>query len=97
MKNNPFITLFLLICVEILLYNIIDYYNLLNASNKYASLIYCFLFFSIPVISILISIFSKDILYKKELKRFSIFLIIVTIIVIIGVLYFGAVAKSFQH
>lgn len=97
MKNNPFITIFLLICVEILLYNIIDYFELLNASNKYASLIYYFLIFSIPIICILISLFFKDILFKKELRRFSIFLIIITIIVLIGVLYFGAVAKSFQH
>ena len=94
MRNNPFITIVLLILINIILYSFIKYFNqelLLSASLN------LFFFFSTPITGILISIFIKDILYKKALRYFSIFLLIATILVGGGIAYFGAVAKSFQH
>ena len=94
MRNNPFITIVLLISINILLYLLIDYKNpelLLSASLN------LFLFFSTPVTGILISIFIKDILHKKEIQYFSIILLLATLLVGGGIAYFGAVAKSFQH
>ena len=94
MRNNPFITIVLLILINILLYSFIKYFNQQLLSSASLNL---FLFFSTPVSGILISIFIKDILHKKEIQYFSIILLLATLLVGGGIAYFGAVAKSFQH
>lgn len=97
MRKNPFITIILLIFIEILLYNYIDYTNLVVPSSKYADLMVVLFVFSIPVIAILISSFLQDISYKKEFKYFSRFLIIASFFVFAAILYLGALAKAYQH
>jgi hypothetical protein len=97
MRKNPFITVILLIFIEILLYNFIDYTNLIVPSSKYSDLIVPFFVFAIPVIAILISLFTKDISYKKEFRNFSVFLLIASVFIFVALLYFGALAKAYQH
>lgn len=97
MRKNPFITVVLLIFIEILLYNYIDYTNLVVSSCKYSNLMMVLFVFSIPVIAILISSFVQDISYKKEFKYFSRFLLIASFFVFATILYLGALAKAYQH
>lgn len=97
MRKNPFITVILLIFIEILLYNYIDYTNLIKPSSKYSDLVMPFFLFSIPTISILISVLIEDILYKKEFRYFSIILLIASFLVFSALLYLGALAKAYQH
>ena len=94
MRNNPFITIVLLILINILLYSYIKYFNQELLLSESLNL---FFFFSTPVTGILISVFIKDILYKKEFRYFSIILLLATLLIGGGIAYFGAVAKSFQH
>jgi hypothetical protein len=97
MRKNPFITVILLICIEIFLYNFIDYTNLIVPSSEYSYLIMLIFVFSIPLIAILISLFIKDISYKKEFRYFSIFILIASFLVFVTLSYFGALAKAYQH
>lgn len=97
MRKNPFITVILLIFIEILLYNFIDYTNLIIPSSKYSDLIMPFFIFSIPVIAILISLLIQDISYKNEFRYFSRLLLIASFFIFVTLLYFGALAKAYQH
>lgn len=97
MRKNPFITVVLLIFIEILLYSYIDYTNLIKPSSKYSDLVMPFFLFSIPAISILITVLIEEISYKKEFRYFSIFLLIASFLVFVALLYLRALAKAFQH
>ncbi|WDF65972.1 hypothetical protein [Flavobacterium sp. KACC 22763] len=97
MRNNPFITIILLFCIEIALYNYMDYINLISASSAYRGSLMPLFCFTIPLISVLISIFFNDIPYKKEFKYFSIFLVVASIMAFAVFSYFGALAKAYQH
>ncbi|MDR6969572.1 hypothetical protein J2X31_003605 [Flavobacterium arsenatis] len=97
MRNNPFITVIFLICIEIASYIYIDYTDLIVPSSKYAGLIMPFFVFSIPVISIFISISIKDMAHKKAFQYFSIFLLVSSVILFIALTYLTALAKAYQH
>ncbi len=94
-KNNPFITIFLLFFIEVVLFIYIDYINLFSVEHE--DLLMVISFFTIPVIAILLKIFLVDEPYKKSFKYFTIFLVIVSIIGFLVLSYLGALAKAYQH
>ena len=94
-KNNPFITIFLLFFIEVVLFIYIDYINLFSVDHE--DLLMVISFFTIPVIAILLKIFLVDEPYKKSFKYFTIFLVIVSIIGFLVLSYLGALAKAYQH
>ena len=94
-KNNPFITIFLLFFIEVVLFIYIDYINLFSVDHE--DLLMMISFFTIPVIAILLRIFLVDEPYKKSFKYFTIFLVIVSIIGFLVLSYLGALAKAYQH
>lgn len=97
MKSNPFITVILLFAIEILLYNYIDYTNLIVPSSEYAGLMMPIFCFIVPVISLLILVFIKDMAHKKEFRYFSISLLIVSIILFAALSFLTALGKAYQH
>lgn len=96
MRNNPFVTLFLLFFINIIFYDYIYYNDLILPSSEYADVVPIFVF-SIPIISLFILIFIKDIEHKKEFKNFSIFLFIGTIIVFVALSFLTAYAGAYYH
>ena len=94
-KNNPFITIFLLFFIEVVLFIYIDYVNLFSIDNE--ELLMMVSFFTIPLIAILLRVFLVDEPYKKSFKYFTIFLVIISIIGFIVFSYMGALAKAYQH
>ncbi|MFY7814027.1 MAG: hypothetical protein ACOVRK_02435 [Chryseobacterium taeanense] len=97
MKTNPFITVFLLFCIEVLLYIYIEYTNLIVPSSEYAGLVMPIVFFTVPVISLLILVFVKEMAYKKEFRYFSIFLLVVSIILFAALSFLMALGGAYQH
>jgi Sec-independent protein secretion pathway component TatC len=97
MRNNPFITVILLFCIEILLYIYIDYTNLIVPSSEYAGLVMPIFCFMVPVIAFLIWFFVKDMAYKKEFRYFLVFLLIVSIIIFAALSFLTALGKAYQH
>lgn len=95
MKNNPFITVLLLICIEILLYNYLDYADFEIRIN--GDLFLAFFCFLIPVFSIVLNFFIKDYPNKKAFRFLTIFVVIVSVIFFAGITYLGALGKAYQH
>lgn len=94
-KNNPFITIFLLFFIEVVLYIYIDYLNIFSADRE--DLVLIISFFTIPVIAILMRIFLVEEPYKRSFKYFTIFLVIASIIGFSVLSFLGALAKAYQH
>lgn len=97
MRNNPFLTVILLFCIQIVLYYYMDYINLISNSSAHRGALMPLFCFTVPAISVLISVFFTNIPYKKEFKYFSIFLVIVSIMVFAVLSYLGALPKAYQH
>ena len=94
-KNNPFITIFLLFFIEVVLLIYVDYLNIFSAKNE--DILMAISFFTIPVIAILLRIFLVGEPYKKSFKYFTIFLVVVSIIGFSVLSFLGALAKAYQH
>ncbi|KMQ68409.1 hypothetical protein ACM39_07785 [Chryseobacterium sp. FH2] len=94
MKNNPFITVFLLFCIEATLLIFLDYIDFMPVDGE---LMLIFLCFTVPVISVLISVFSKDLANKKAFRYFSFFILMVAIIIFAALSYLSALGKAYQH
>lgn len=94
-KNNPFITIFLLFFLQVVLYIYIDYLNIFSADSE--DLVLIISFFTIPVIAILMRIFLVEEPYKRSFKYFTIFLVIASIIGFSVLSFLGALAKAYQH
>lgn len=94
-KNNPFITIFLLFFIEVVLYIYIDYLNIFSADSE--DLVLIISFFTIPAIAILMRIFLVEEPYKRSFKYFTIFLVIASIIGFSVLSFLGALAKAYQH
>lgn len=94
-KNNPFITIFLLFFLQVVLYIYIDYLNIFSADSE--DLVRIISFFTIPVIAILMRIFLVEEPYKRSFKYFTIFLVIASIIGFSVLSFLGALAKAYQH
>lgn len=99
MKKNPFFTIILLICIEIALYKLLEYTNSLlpSSQNTYADSMLPLFIFTIPVIATLISVYIKNIEYKKEFRYFSVFLLITSFVIFVTLSYIGALGKAYQH
>lgn len=55
------------------------------------------IFFSVPIISLGISLILENNRYQKSFRRFSIFLIIVATIAFAIISYLGALGRAYQH
>ncbi|WP_264550609.1 hypothetical protein [Flavobacterium sp. N2038] len=97
MRSNPIITVILLFGIEILLYIYIEYTNLIVPSSEYAGLLMPFYCFMVPVSALVILAFVKDMAYKKEFRNFSIFLLVVSIIIFVAVSFLTALGGAYQH
>jgi len=99
MRNNPFITIFLLTGIQIVTSYIVSYSIFFTKFNNIKSTnLYFFIYvFTIPIIALLIFNFNKSIAYKKEFKYFTLFLLIVSIIIFIGGSYLSDLTKAYQH
>ena len=97
MKNNPFVTVILIICIEITLYNYIDYNDLILPSSEYADLVLPIFMFIIPIISFFILVFIKDLEHRKEFRKFTIFLFIGSFILFMALSYLTALAGAYRH
>ncbi|CAA7194469.1 hypothetical protein [Chryseobacterium potabilaquae] len=95
MRNNPFVTLLLLCCVEIMLYVYCGYINFVPFGDWEFSL--AFLCFFIPVISVIINFCPMDSSYRKAFRYLTVFMVIVSIIIFIGFSYLLALGKAYQH
>ena len=73
-KNNPFITILLLILIEVLLFYYAGYMNFKSTKNQGLSISTAL--FAIPVISVILNLFLKNNPYKKSFNFFSKFLLI---------------------
>lgn len=97
MRSNPIITVILLFGIEILLYIYIEYTNLIVPSSEYAGLLMPFYCFMVPVSALVILAFVKDMAYKKEFRNFSIFLLVVSIIIFVALSFLTALGGAYQH
>ncbi len=94
MKDNPFITIFLLICIEIGALYYLDY---INSSFLKKDGAFVLIILTIPVISIGLSATLDNNRYQKSFRRFSIFLIIVAVIAFFILSYLNALGHAYQH
>ena len=94
-KNNPFITIFLLFCIQVMVFIYVDYINLFSAGDE--DLLMVISFFTIPIIAIILKLFLVGEPYNKTFKYFTIFLIIASIIGFSVFWFLGALAKGYQH
>ncbi len=66
-------------------------------SSEYAGLLMPFYCFMVPVSALVILAFVKDMAYKKEFRNFSIFLLVVSIIIFVAVSFLTALGGAYQH
>ncbi|WP_313031080.1 hypothetical protein [Soonwooa sp.] len=94
MKDNPFITIFLLICIEIGALYYLDY---IDSSFLKKDGAFVLMVLTIPVISIGLSAKLDNNRYQKNFKRFNIFLIIVAVTAFFILSYLNALGHAYQH
>ncbi|WP_160136918.1 hypothetical protein [Chryseobacterium sp. c4a] len=95
MKNNPFLTVFLLVCIEVLLIKYLDYIDFRMRMGEGLPLaIACF---SIPGISLFLTLFIGESKYKKGFKYFTFFIIGISILAFIALSYLAALGRAYQH
>lgn len=73
-KNNPFITVLLLLLIEVAFFYYADYMNFKSMKNQELGLI--IFFFAIPFSSLILNLFLKNNPYKKSFKIFLNFLLV---------------------
>lgn len=95
MKNNPFLTVFLLFCIQVLLIKYLDYVDLEVKIGE--GLCFAFVCFLIPVVSIFLTMFIGESSYKKSFKYFTIFIVIISILGFISLSFLAALGRSFNH
>lgn len=94
LKNNPFVTIFLLFCIEVMLFIYLDYID--EVPREYTDFSMIVAWFLIPVISVFLYLFV-DFAHKKEFKIVTILIVIASILSFCAMLYLTALAKAFQH
>lgn len=95
MKNNPFLTVFLLFCIQVLLIKYLDYVDLEVKIGE--GLSFAFVCFLIPVVSIFLTMFIGESRYKKSFKYFTVFIVIISILGFIALSFLAALGRSFNH
>lgn len=95
MKNNPFITVFLLVCIEVLLIKYLDYIDVgIKMGESLPLALACFF---IPAVSLLLHRFTGESEYKKAFKYFTFFLVAISIFAFIALSYLAALGRAYQH
>lgn len=95
LKNNPFLTVFLLFCVEVLLFKYLDYIDFVpQLDEDFVLAFFCFL---IPAVSIILNFFIVESAYKRPFKYFTIFITVVSVLVFGALCYLSALGKAYQH
>lgn len=95
MKNNPFLTVFLLFCIQVLLIKYLDYMDF-NVKIE-EGLVLAFACFFIPVIALILNWFVGDSRYKKSFKYFTFFIVIISFLAFVALSYLGALGRAYQH
>ncbi|WP_313374205.1 hypothetical protein [Chishuiella sp.] len=93
MRNNPFITFALLLATEIALVKLIIYIDLIPLFENIGLLVVFF----VPITSILIAFFLKNIRFQKEFQSFSIFILVISILGFSVLSYLLALGGAYQH
>ncbi|SDI23380.1 hypothetical protein [Chryseobacterium jejuense] len=95
MKNNPFLTVILLFCIQVLLIKYLDYIDFNVKIGE--GLFLAFVCFFIPVISLILNGFMGESRYKKSFRYFTFFIIIISLLAFVALSYLGALGKAYQH
>ncbi|MDN3693923.1 hypothetical protein QWZ06_17390 [Chryseobacterium tructae] len=95
MKNNPFLTVFLLFCIKVLLIYYLDYIDFgVKMGDGLSLAVACFF---IPGISVFLTLLIGESKYKKGFKYFTFFMVGISILVFITLSFLGALGRSFNH
>ncbi|ROS17983.1 hypothetical protein EDF65_2370 [Chryseobacterium nakagawai] len=93
MKNNPFLTVFLLFGIQVLLIKYLDYLDFEMGQGLYLA----FVCFCIPTISIILNWFTGESRYKKSFRYFTFFTVIMSLLAFVALSYLGALGKAYQN
>ncbi|MBP2616153.1 hypothetical protein [Chryseobacterium jejuense] len=93
MKNNPFLTIFLLFCIQVLLVKYLDYIDFEMGEG----LSLAFMCFLIPIVSIVLNLFIGESGYKKPFRYFTFFIVIISLLAFVALSYLGALGRAYQH
>lgn len=93
MKNNPFLTVILLFCIQVLLINYLDYIDFEMGEG----LSLAFMCFLVPTVSIVLNSFLGGSRYKKSFRYFTFFIVIISLLAFVALSYLGALGRAYQH
>lgn len=94
-KGNPFLSVFLLLIIEVLLFNYLNYIGLVTNYNDDAILALVFL--PIPLFAFVLNFLLQESPYKKSFRIFTFILIPISLLLYGVTFYIFALAKAFQH
>lgn len=95
MKNNPFLTVLLLFCIQVLLYKYFEYIDLsFKMGEDWISVFFVFL---IPIVSVFLSIFMKESKYRKSFRIFTFLIVTASVLAFIVLFYLAALGRSFRN
>lgn len=95
MKNNPFLTVLLLFCIQVLLIKYLDYIDFETEGGEGLNL--AFICFFIPTVSIILNLFTGESRYKKSFRYFTFFIAIASLLIFVTLSYLGALGRAYQH
>lgn len=93
MKNNPFLTVVLLFCIQVLFIRYLDYIDFEMGEG----LSLAFMCFLIPAVSVILNLFTGESRHKKTFRYFTFFIVIVSLLAFVGLSYLGALGRAYQH
>lgn len=93
MKNNPFLTVVLLFCIQVLLIRYLEYTGFEMGEGMSLAFI-CFL---IPTVSVVLNLFLGEFRYKKPFRYFTFFIVIISLLGFVALSYLGALGRAYQH
>ncbi len=83
--------------IEIVLYNYINYSDLILPSSQYVDLVFPFFYFVVLVVVIIVSLLIEDAEKKKEFRNFSIFVLVGSFIILAVIFFLSALGHAYQH
>ncbi|MGE8553041.1 MAG: hypothetical protein ACN6OB_03765 [Chryseobacterium jejuense] len=95
MKNNPFLTVILLFCIQVLLIKYLDYLDFEFEMGQ--GLYFAFVCFFIPIVSVILNGFTGESRYQKSFRYFTFFIIIISFLAFVALSYLGALGRAYQH
>lgn len=93
-KNNPFVTLILLFCIEMMFFIYLDYID--EIPNDFTELLMIVAWFLIPTVSVFLYLFV-DFVHKKAFRIVTILLVCASILGYAMIMFLTALGKAFQH